>query len=126
MGHQAASHRKPARPTSTNAQRQPRRNSRNATTGGARMAPIEEPLLKMPEAKARSLSGNHSATTLTAPGQFPASPMPSKKRQAARLTGPFENAWSTELADHQSMHSPYPTRVPSRSINGPETPFMIV
>src|SRR4051812_12194334 len=126
MGHHAASHKKPANPTSTNAQRQPRRISRNATTGGARIAPIEEPLLKMPEAKARSLSGNHSATTLTAPGQFPASPMPSRKRQTPRLTGPFEKAWSIELADHHSMQSPYPARVPRRSISGPETPFMIV
>jgi hypothetical protein len=48
--------------------------------GGARIAPTEEPLLNNPAASARSLSGNHSATTFTAPGQFPASPMPSRNR----------------------------------------------
>src|SRR5438309_4730738 len=52
-----------------------------ATTGGARIAPTEDPLLKMPEARARSRSGNHSATTFTPAGQFPASPMPSRNRE---------------------------------------------
>src|SRR4051794_26148786 len=126
MGHHTASQRNPARPTRTKAQRQPNRSRRKATIGGARIAPIEEPLLKIPDARARSFSGNHSATTFTPPVQFPASPIPSRNRKKPRLTGPVEKAWSTELTDHQSIHRPYPARVPSRSISGPETPFIIV
>ena len=94
--------------------------------GGARMAPAADPLLKMPDASARSFSGNHSATTFTAPGQFPASPIPSRKRKAPRLNAPRASACSIAATDHQSTHRPYPSRVPRRSISGPETPFMIV
>src|ERR1700688_1287680 len=76
-GHQTRSQMMPHSPTIRKAALQPLLRMIQATTGGARIAPTEEPLLKMPEASARSRSGNHSATTLTPAGQFPASPMPS-------------------------------------------------
>ena len=70
----------PARPTNANAACHPTRRIRYATIGGARIAPTDDPLLNSPAASARSFSGNHSATTFTAPGQFPASPIPSRNR----------------------------------------------
>src|SRR5271157_1695646 len=71
---QNASQTSPAAPTNRKADCQPHFSTRNATMGGARIAPTAEPLLNNPAASARSRSGNHSATTLTPPGQFPASP----------------------------------------------------
>src|SRR5450759_3359877 len=75
MANQNASQTSPARPTNANADCQPKCRIRYATTGGARIAPAADPLLNSPAASARSLSGNHSATTFTAPGQFPDSPI---------------------------------------------------
>src|ERR1035441_9472456 len=74
MVNQNASQTSPARPTNANADCQPGRSLRHATTGVARIAPTPDPLLNSPAASARSLSGNPSATPFTAPGQFPASP----------------------------------------------------
>ena len=54
----------------------------------ARMVPTAAPLLKIPEAKARSAVGNHSVTTLIAAGQLPASPRPSRKRHRAQAPRP--------------------------------------
>ena len=90
-------------PTARNAAGHPKRSSSHATSGGASMAPKAEPLLKMPLASARSRSGNHSATTLTPPGQLPASPIPSRNRNAPRLQGPVAKACSTAAPDHQTM-----------------------
>jgi len=42
------------------------------TTNGAAMAPMFEPELNIPVAKALSFLGNHSATVLIAAGKFPA------------------------------------------------------
>ncbi|MNE72737.1 hypothetical protein D3C80_1687040 [compost metagenome] len=47
---------------------------------GAITFPMEAPALKIPCAMARSFSGNHSALLFTAPGQFPASEIPSVTR----------------------------------------------
>ena len=105
MGHQNNSQRKPESPTAANAAGQPNLAMMNTTMGGARMAPTAEPLLKKPEARARSVSGNHSATTLTAPGQLPASPMPSRKRNTPRLTAPLAKACRNAAADHHAMQS---------------------
>ena len=79
---------------------------RYATIGGARIAPTAEPELNSPAASARSFSGNHSATTFTAPGQLPASPMPSRKRNTPRLSVPRAKACSAAAMLHHATHSP--------------------
>ena len=43
----------------------------------------------MPWAKPRSLTGNHSALFLTAPGQFPASETPNKPLNIPREAAPL-------------------------------------
>ena len=94
--------------------------------GGARIAPTDDPLLKIPEANERSSAGNHSATTFTAAGQLPASPIPSRKRNTPSDSAPRANACNSAHRDHQPTNSAYPARVPSRSIITPEKPFMMV
>src|ERR1700685_1321561 len=110
----------PRPPVSKKGAFQPKRSATNAMIGAAKMTPMVEPLLNMPEASARSRSGNHSATTLTPAGQFPASPMPSRNRNTPKLMAPLAKTCRIELMDHQDMQRAYPDRVPSRSINGPE------
>src|SRR6185369_1497029 len=106
MGHQKNSHRNPVSPTRAKPAGHPILDMMYTMTGGARMAPTADPLLKMPEASARSRSGNHSATTFTPPGQFPASPIPSRNRQTPRLTAPLAKACNSAAADHHAMHNP--------------------
>ena len=88
-----------------NADCQPKRRTMAAMIGGARIAPIAEPLLNRPDANARSRSGNHSATTFTPAGQLPASPIPSRKRNIPKLRAPLEKTCRIELMDHQTMQS---------------------
>jgi len=57
------------------------------------MAPMFEPALKMPVARARSRFGNHSATVLIAAGKFPASPRPNRKRAIPNPTALRTSAW---------------------------------
>src|SRR6266478_2043592 len=109
-----------------NADRHPYRNASSTMVGGARTAPSAAPLLKMPDASARSREGNHSLTTFTPAGQLPASPAPSKNRQAPRLIGPTAKKCKMPAVDQTNMHSAYPNRVPTRSINGPDRPLEIV
>src|ERR1039458_3035265 len=104
MVNQNASQTSPARPTNANADCQPVRRIRYATIGGARIAPTADPLLNSPAASARSLSGNHSAPTFTAPGQFPASPMPSRNRNTPRLNVPRAHACSAAAMLHHATH----------------------
>ena len=55
---------------------------------GAAIAPIVEPELKSPIAKARSFLGNHSATVFTEAGKFADSPKPNAARANAKLLNP--------------------------------------
>src|SRR6185369_15521073 len=100
MGHQSSSQISPRAPIATKAEDQPKRMSIQATSGGAMIAPTEDPLLKSPEARARSDSGNHSATTLSPAGQLPASPIPSRNRYAPRLTAPVAKRCRMAATDH--------------------------
>jgi hypothetical protein len=79
------------------------------------MEPMETPLLKMPMPRARWRGGNHSAIAFAAPGQFPASPMPSTNLRALRLAKPRANACPMAAADHIKMEKVNPRRVPTRS-----------
>ena len=54
-------------------------------------APTLEPLSKIATAMPRSRAGNHSATTLLAPGQLKPSPMPSRNRQKLKDETEFAN-----------------------------------
>ncbi len=79
------------------------------------MEPNATPQLKIAMPKARSRTGNHSAITLAAPGQLPASPSPSRKRSALRLRSPVAKAWPISANDHSNTESVKPRRVPRRS-----------
>jgi hypothetical protein len=59
-----------------------------STMKGASAPPTDEPLSKSATAQPLSRLGNHSETALVAPGQFPASPVPSRKRKKHRLARP--------------------------------------
>src|ERR1022692_4546736 len=76
----SASHTKPSAPVRKKAHLHPQRNAMKGTASGARTAPIFEPELNNPVARARSRWGNHSATVLTAAGKLLASPPPSAQR----------------------------------------------
>ena len=84
-------------------------------TGGATTDPMEVPLLKMAMPRARWRMGNHSAMTLAAPGQLPASPRPSRKRKQFRLKRPVAKAWSMLATDQTTIEMLKPRRLPTRS-----------
>ena len=77
---------------------------------------MEAPALKMPCATARSLTGNHSALALVAPGQLPASPRPMTKRMALNAKTLRITACSATATDHTMMASTKPMRVPMASM----------
>src|ERR1700691_4221034 len=94
---------KPRKPTERKAVLHPALSRIHASKGGARIAPMDEPLLKTPEASDRSSAGNHSATSFTPAGWLPASPMPSRKRKMPRLRAPAASAHSISAADHEAI-----------------------
>jgi hypothetical protein len=79
------------------------------------MDPMAAPLLKMAIAKARSRTGNHSAMTFAAPGQFPASPSPSRKRNTLKLPKDRAVACAIAAIDQTVIESVKPRRAPIRS-----------
>src|SRR6478735_9611754 len=62
------------------------------TVNGATIAPMLEPELKIPVARALSFFGNHSATVLMDAGKFPASPKPSTNRTTMKPITEVDNA----------------------------------
>ena len=60
------------------------------------IAPIFDPLLKIPVANARSFLGNHSAVALIAAGKFPDSVIP--KKTLAMLNPPTPVAKACQIA----------------------------
>src|SRR5438067_5505021 len=109
-----------------NVVRQPYARLSQTISGGATVEPIAAPLLKIAIPNARSRIGNHSATVLAAPGQFPASPNPSTKRNALKLANPRANAWAIAAMDHKMIEQTKPILVPTRSYSFPESPWLIV
>ena len=73
-------------------------------SGGAITEPSAEPLLKIPEAVERSCAGNHSAVSLTAAGQLPASPTPSRKRSTPKWNGVRASACRSAAVVQKAMH----------------------
>src|SRR4051794_14903819 len=98
-----AHHRNPAPPVMKKTQRQPSVVTISAMSGGARTAPRADPELKIPNASARSLGGNHSATALPEPGNPPPSPMPSRKRNTPRPSTDDAVPVSRFADDHQTI-----------------------
>ena len=84
-------------------------------SGGASTEPTAVPALMMPIAVDRRSSGIHSATTRVAAGNPPPSPIPNRHRAASRNPKFIASPCSAQAADHHSMISRNPRRVPSRS-----------
>src|ERR1017187_5615991 len=72
----SASQINPSAPVRKNAHLHPQRSAMKGTASGASTAPMFDPELNNPVAKARSRLGNHSAIVLTAAGKLLASPTP--------------------------------------------------
>ena len=75
---------------------------------------------------ARSRTGNHSAITLAAPGQFPASPSPSRNRKQFRPNRPLANACAIDASDQTTIEMAKPRFAPIRSYSWPESPWLAV
>src|SRR4029450_8979134 len=82
-------------------------------------APIDEPLSNRATAHPLSRLGNHSETAFVAPGQLAASPRPSTKRNVAKDRSPPAKDVSTAVTEYTATVRLSPTRVPTRSRNGP-------
>ena len=85
-------------------------------SGGDSAPPTAAPVLKMPMPSARSRTGNHSPTTLAAPGQLPASPKPEHAAEDARMPQPCAPSRARAAAsDHTTIEKTNPSRVPMTS-----------
>src|SRR4051812_33585103 len=80
---QAINHTNETTPVATNAARQPHARVIAGTTRGVTMAPMFDPALNTPTARARSFCGNHSDTALRLEGKLPDSPRPNVNRTSA-------------------------------------------
>ena len=92
IGSQKISQIKPNAPVAINAHCHPSVRVIPVTITGAVIAPIVDPELKSPAAKALSFLGNYSATVFTAAGKLAASPIPNTNRAAAKLATPRATA----------------------------------
>src|SRR5687768_7981678 len=109
----------PIKPVKINAHCQPHFSAMKGTVSGAMIAPILDPELKIPVAKALSFFGNHSAVALIAAGKFPAfvtpnAPLATKKPRVL-VTAPCATAAILQSV----VAKAYPIFVPSLSISLP-------
>src|SRR4030095_10415538 len=119
---QAPTQRNPSVPVITNAGRQPPKYLyRPITRTGAMAPPIDEPLSKRATAQPRSRFGNHSETAFVAAGQLADSPAPRRKRKKAKLRNPTAKEVNIAAIEYQMTVIVNPLRVPTRSMNRPET-----
>src|SRR5579864_1897600 len=107
MSHTAI-HARPTAPMNTKPERHPYASVSQATTGGAKAEPSDEPALKIPTTSARWLAGNHSAVALAAAGQFPGSRIPRRKRAPASDHLPRTNPCSIAASDQVKMNAANP------------------
>ena len=98
---------------------QPKLSAIIGTSNGATIAPIFEPELKIPVAKALSLRGNHSEMVLMAAGKLPDSPIPSANLATPNPIGVRAKACDIAAKDHTIIDSMNPFFVPKKSINLP-------
>src|SRR5215475_6563954 len=117
-------HSKPNAPVRTKIHRQVAWERTMAISGGAITAPPAVPALMIPIAVARSLVGNHSATTRVAAGKPPPSPVPSRNRLIARARKLAANAWLADASDQNTMMTTNPRREPSTSTSLPPPAYI--
>jgi len=79
------------------------------------MPPSDAPALKIPCASARSREGNHSAFAFAAPGQLPASLIPSVARSTISKGIERTSAWAAIDSDQTTIEMVKPMRVPMAS-----------
>src|ERR1700733_174154 len=115
MRNQAISQTKPSVPEKTKAHRQPNASAIHGIARAANAPPTLEPLSNMATARPRSSLGNHSATVLLAPGQLKPSPMPSRKRKAAKVKTVEAKPVNMLISDQKTTASASPRRVPTIS-----------
>jgi hypothetical protein len=92
----------------------------SGTMSGAKIAPMFEPVLKIPVATERSFGGNHSVTTRMAAGKFPDSPSPSANR--APQKPPTVRHSACNIADklQNKTDRAYALLMPIKFINEPK------
>src|SRR5258708_3343145 len=101
MNHQASAHATPKSPVTTKDPRQPTTAISAVTSGSARAFPAVDPLLKIPQAKPRSLRGNQLKAVLVKDGRLAASPTPSISRAAMSCVTPRAAPVTMVKTDHQ-------------------------
>src|SRR5258708_24209021 len=112
----------PSRPVMINAGRKlPNDEYSQTTMIGAMAPPTADPLSNIATANPRSDLGNHSETAFVAPGQFAASPAPSRNRNAAKLRIPVAADVAIATAEYQSTAIDNPRFVPTLSRSRPDT-----
>src|SRR5215471_5678380 len=119
MRRQAISHTKPSIPGITNAGRHPHREYTDKTIKGAIAPPTDDPLSNNAVARPRSRFGNHSETALVAPGQFPDSPAPKRKRNVMKEYSPVAIEVRIDTSEYHDTERVSPRLVPMRSISLP-------
>src|SRR5258706_15644619 len=102
MNHQASAHTTPSMPVTIKAPRQPTAAISAATSGRDSADPAVEPLLKMEQAKPRSLRGNQLKAVLVKDGRLAASPTPSISRAAMNCVTPRAAPVAIVNSDHQA------------------------
>src|SRR5438270_13265992 len=91
----------------------------HTTSGGAAIAPTDEPMLNQPVATERSLAGNHSPTTFNPAGITDDSAPPKRARQRLNCHQFTASPCSMLAADQANANSAKPIRVPTRSSTYP-------
>src|SRR5438128_5878836 len=92
-----------------------------AINGAETTEPKEAPAPNIPCAMALSFAGNHSALLLVAPGQLPASLIPSMERKILKDMSDLATACNAMETLHAEMETTIPSLVPIASIILPVT-----
>src|SRR5690606_4132279 len=113
---QGISHIIPKKPIRTNVAFHPKARYSKTMIGAETTEPKLAPAPKIPCAIARSFGGNHSALLFVAPGQFPDSKKPRKRRKILKLIIDMANECNAMDKLHPSMEIVIPKQVPIASI----------
>src|SRR6185312_13422595 len=119
MNHQASAHARPRAPVAMKEPRQPTNRISQVTRGIDSAVPRVEPLLKMEQARPRSVRGNQLNATLAKDGWDAASPRPSINRMAMNWTTLRAMLVAAVNIDHQPTARVSAMRTPTRSMNQP-------
>jgi hypothetical protein len=122
---QNATQMNPTAPVAINAPCHPHRDASHGTIIGHVTAPTVLPALNSPVARARSCTGNHSATVLTAAGNLPPSVRPSQARATLNPVTVRAAACPIAARLQKATDDKSPRRTPTRSINRPADAYPI-